>query len=123
MKHDLRLRPICHHLPERAEAHVLFCWMAYAMYWMLERTHRQHGGRLTGRRLLEILRGIQLGTICLHTIQGMKLELERISLPRPEEAEVLHSLRIALPRPRQRLERVDLAMVEEPGLFDHDTRL
>jgi len=123
MKHDLRLRPICHHLPERAEAHVLFCWIAYAMYWMLERTHRQHAGRLTGRRLLEILRGIQLGAICLHTVQGMKLELERISLPRPEEAEVLHSLRIVLPRPRQRLERVELALAEEPGLFDQDTRL
>jgi hypothetical protein len=64
-----------------------------------------------------------LGTICLHTAQGMKLELERISLPRPEEAEVLHSLRMVLPRPRQRLERVDLALVEEPGLFDQDTRL
>ena len=122
LKHDLRLRPICHHLPERAEAHVLFCWMAYAMYWMLERTHRQHGGRLTGRRLLEVLGGVQLGTICLHTVQGMKLELERISVPRPEEAEVLHSLRIALPRPQQRLERVDLRLAEEPGLFDtiHD---
>jgi hypothetical protein len=118
LKHDLRLRPICHHLPERAEAHVLFCWMAYAMYWMLERTHRQHGGRLTGRRLLEVLRDIQLGTICLHTVQGMKLELERISVPRAEEAEVLHSLRIALPRPQQRLERVDLSLAEEPGLFD-----
>jgi len=122
LKHDLRLRPICHHLPERAEAHVLFCWMAYAMYWMLERTHRQHGGRLTGRRLLEVLRGVQLGTICLHTVQGMKLELERISVPRPEEAEVLRSLGIALPRPQQRLERVDLRLAEGPGLFDtmHD---
>ena len=122
LKHDLRLRPICHHLPERAEAHVLFCWMAYAMYWMLERTHRQHGGRLTGRRLLEVLRGVQLGTICLHTVRGMKLELERISVPRPEEAEVLHSLGIALPRPQQRLERVDLRLAEGPGLFDtmHD---
>jgi hypothetical protein len=122
LKHDLRLRPICHHLPERAEAHVLFCWMAYAMYWMLERTHRQHGGRLTGRRLLEVLRGVQLGTICLHTVQGMKLELERISVARPEEAEVLRSLGIALPRPQQRLERVDLRLAEGPGLFDtmHD---
>src|ERR1035437_4596157 len=40
LKHDLALRPVCHHLEERAEAHVLFCWIAYAMYWVLERTHR-----------------------------------------------------------------------------------
>jgi len=65
-----------------------------------------------------VLRGVQLGTICRHTVQGMKLELERISVPRPEEAEVLHSLRIALPRPQQRLERVDLSLAEEPSLFD-----
>jgi hypothetical protein len=37
------LRPICHHLEERAEAHVLFCWIAYSMYWVLERTHHQRG--------------------------------------------------------------------------------
>jgi hypothetical protein len=118
LKHDLQLRPICHQRPERAEAHVLFCWIAYAMYWMLERIHRQHGGTLTGRGLLEILRGVQLGTICLHTVQGMKLELERISVPRPKEAEVLHSLRITLPRPRRRLDRVDLTLADEPSLFE-----
>jgi hypothetical protein len=48
----------------------------------------------------------------------MKLELERVSVPRPEEAEVLRSLRIALPRPRQRLQRVNLTLAEDPGLFD-----
>ena len=31
-------------------------------------------------------RGIQLGTICLRKADGMKLELERVSTPRPEEA-------------------------------------
>jgi len=33
LKHDLALRPVCHQREERAEAHVLFCWIAYAMYW------------------------------------------------------------------------------------------
>lgn len=63
LKHDLALRPVCHHLEERAKAHVLFCWIAYAMYWMLERTHHQRGGSLSGRRVLEVLRGIQMGTM------------------------------------------------------------
>ena len=113
LKHDLSLRPVCHHLEERAEAHVLFCWIAYAMYWMLERTHHQRGGLLSGRRLLEVLRGIQLGTICLRRADGIKLELERVSTPRPEEALVLQSLNVALPRPRVRLGRVDLTLPEE----------
>jgi hypothetical protein len=118
LKQDLALRPVCHHLEERAEAHVLFCWIAYAMYWMLERTHHPQDGSLSGRRVLEVLRGIQLGTICLRTADGMKLELERVSTPRPEEASVLHSLKIALPRPRVRLDRLDLTLPEERTLFD-----
>jgi transposase len=113
LKHDLALRPVCHHLEERAEAHVLFCWIAYAMYWILERTHHQGGGSLSGRRVLEVLHGIQMGTICLRRADGMKLELERVSTPRSEEAVVLHSLHVALPRPRVRLHRLDLTLPEE----------
>jgi hypothetical protein len=37
----------------------------------------------------------------------MKLELERISTPRPGEALVLHSLNVALPRPQVHLDRLD----------------
>ena len=118
LKHDLKLRPICHHGEHRMEAHILFAWLAYALYWVLERTHRQHGGTLTGRRVLEVLHGVTLGTIGLTTVQGLKLELERISTPRPEEAAVLHSLRIALPRPKTRLDRVDLTLPAERDLFE-----
>jgi transposase len=115
LKHDLKLRPLCHHREDRTEGHVLFAWIAYAMYWVLERTHRRHGGTLTGRRVLEVLHGITLGTISLTTVQGLKLE--RISTPRPEEAAVLHSLRITLPRPKRRLDRVDLTLPEDRDLF------
>lgn len=118
LKHDLQLRPVCHQLPGRADAHVLFSWIAYAMYWILERVHRQHGGELSGRQLLEVLRGIYLGTIRLQTVQGMKLELERISVPRKEEQAVLHSLRLALPRPRTSLSRVDLTLPDQKTLFE-----
>ena len=46
--------------------------------------------------MLEVLRGIQMGTICLRKADGMKLELGRVSTPRSEEAMVLHSLNVAL---------------------------
>jgi hypothetical protein len=59
-----------------------------------------------------------LGTISLTTVQGLKLHLERISTPRPEEAAVLHSMRITLPRPKTRLERVELTLAEERDLFE-----
>ena len=118
LKHDLKLRPICHHGEHRAEADILFAWIAYALYWVLERTHRQHGGPLTGRRVLEVLHGVTLGTIGLTTVQGLTLELERISTPRPEEAAVLHSLRVRLPRQKTRLDRVDLTLPAERDLFE-----
>jgi hypothetical protein len=46
----------------------------------------------------------------------MKLELERVSTPRPGEALVLHSLNVALPRPRVHLDRLDLILPEETPL-------
>ena len=58
-----------------------------------------------------------MGTICLRKADGVKLELERISTPRSEEALVLHSLNVALPLPRVRLDRLDLTLPEET-LFD-----
>ncbi len=110
LKQDLALRPVCHHLEERAEAHVLFCWIAYAMYWALERTHRQRGGSLSGRRILEVLRGIQMGTICLRKADADETGTGASEYSRSEEALVLQSLNIALPRPRVRLDRLDLTL-------------
>jgi hypothetical protein len=46
------------------------------------------------------------------------LELERVSTPRSEEASVLHSLNVALPRPHLRLDRLDLTLPEERTLFE-----
>jgi hypothetical protein len=39
---------------------------------------------------------------CLRKADGMKLELERVSTPRPEEALVPHSLNVARPRPARK---------------------
>jgi len=58
-----------------------------------------------------------MGTICLRKADGVRLELERVSTPRSEEALVLHSLHVALPRPRVRLDHLDLTLPEET-LFD-----
>jgi transposase len=62
LKHDLMIRPIHHSKGDRVEAHLLFSFLAYVLYWLLEREHRSRGGKLTGRRLLEALRQIKLGT-------------------------------------------------------------
>lgn len=108
LKHDLNLRPIFHQKEERVEAHLFFSFLAYALMWTLERGHRARGGQLSGRRLLEVLHEIKLGTIGMITSQGQPLTLERISIPSREQAEILATLHITLPRPYTRLEPVSL---------------
>lgn len=98
MKHDLLIRPIFHRKGLRVEAHVLFSFLAYVLYWTLERVHRSNGGKLTGRRILEALRQIKIGTICLRTSGGQLLRLKRVSAPSRQLAEILRTLDLHLPR-------------------------
>ncbi|MGA2958498.1 MAG: DNA polymerase III subunit delta, partial [Thermodesulfobacteriota bacterium] len=98
LKQELRLRPLFHQKEHRVEAHILLSYLAYVLLWVIEHTHRSHGGSLSGRRILEVLSGIELGTVTLRAADGRKLELQRLSTPRPEEAQVLASLGVALPR-------------------------
>lgn len=98
LKHDLRIRPIFHQKGERVEGHMFFSFLAYVLYWMLEREHRLRGGKRTGRMLLQLLSQIQLGTIRLKTKGGQSLRLKRVSAPSRELAEILRSLDLRLPR-------------------------
>ena len=98
LKQELRLRPVFHQKGSRVEAHILLSYIAYVMLWCIEHTHRSHGGALTGRRVLDVLSGIELATITLRAGDGRKIALERISSPRTEEAQVLDTLGIRLPR-------------------------
>jgi len=113
-KQELRLRPVFHQKGDRVEAHILLSYIAYALLWSIEHTHRQHGGTLTGRRALDVLSGIEMGTITLRAGDGRKLEAERISTPRPEEAMVLSTLGIQLPRQPRNNRRADwqLSLIE-----------
>jgi len=98
LKQELRLRPVFHQKGGRVEAHILLSYIAYVLLWCIEHTHRSHGGTLTGRKVLDVLSGIELATITLRAVDGRKIALERISSPRTEEAQVLDTLGIRLPR-------------------------
>src|SRR3990172_2863681 len=98
LKHDLDIRPVFHRKERRVEAHVLFSFLAYCMMWTLEHLHRRRGGTLTGRRLLEYLHQIKMGTIVMVTKAGLRLNLERVFDLTSEQQEVLATLGIELPR-------------------------
>lgn len=98
LKQELRLRPLFHQKEHRVEAHILLSYLAYVLLWVIEHTHRSHGGSLSGRRILEVLSGVEIGTVTLRAADGRRLELQRLSTPRTEEAQVLASLGVSLPR-------------------------
>jgi len=97
LKTDLVLRPIYHHKEERADAHVLFAVLAYAMSVTLQLRHRQNGGALTTPALLESLECVQLAELSFRTLDGTTLRFERASVPTAEQQRILDSLGWPIP--------------------------
>jgi transposase len=97
LKTDLVLRPIFHHKEERADAHVLFAVLAYAMSVTLQLRHRGNGGVLTTSALLESLERVQLAELSFRTLDGTTLRFERASVPTAEQQRILDSLGWPIP--------------------------
>jgi Transposase DDE domain len=97
LKTDLVLRPIFHHKEERADAHVLFAVLAYAMSVTLQLRHRHNGGVLTTSALLEALERVQLAELSFRTLDGTVLRFERASVPTAEQQRILDSLGWPIP--------------------------
>ena len=97
LKTDLVLRPIFHHKEERADAHVLFAVLAYAMSVTVQLRHRDHGGALTTSALLKALERVQLAELSFRTLDGTTLRFERASVPTAEQQRILDSLSWPIP--------------------------
>lgn len=96
LKQDLSIRPIYHQVENRAKAHVLVCFIAYAMYRTLDRLAQERLG-CTARKVLAQLAGIKSGDILLPLVDGRQLRLRRVSRPDVRQAEVLTRLHLSLP--------------------------
>lgn len=99
LKTDLCVRPIFHHKEARADAHVLFAVLAYALSVTIQLRHRGHGGELTTAALLEQLGRVQLAELSFRTTQGELLRFERASVPSAEQQAILDSLGWPIPAP------------------------
>jgi transposase len=97
LKTDLVLRPIFHHKEDRADAHVLFAVLAYAMSVTLQLHHRNNGGTLTTSALLDALERVQLAELSFRTLDGATLRFERASVPTAEQQRILESLSWPIP--------------------------
>jgi transposase len=110
LKQDLSIRPIHHQCEHRVKAHVLVCFLAYAMYRTLDRLAKAKGLAMTARRILDSLSTIKSGDIILPLVDGRELRLRRVSRPDPQQAEILTRLGLDLP------ERIGSDSVHMPGV-------
>jgi hypothetical protein len=97
LKQDLAVRPIHHRLQNRVKAHVLVCFLAYALYRTLDRLAKNKRLDMSPRRILDALSTIKSGDIILPLIDGRELCLRRVSRPDTPQAELLTALRLTLP--------------------------
>lgn len=97
LKTDLCLRPIFHHKEARADAHILFALLAYALSVTIQLRHRRHGGTLTTAALLEKLERLQLAELSFKTLDGERLRFERASIPTAEQQTLLTTLSWPIP--------------------------
>jgi len=101
-KDELVLRPIWHHKEDRVKAHILVCFLAYAMWKTLAGWMRGSGLGDAPRSLLDELIKIKSGDIVLpvhgdderrHTVR-----LRCVTEPDSEQKLLLHRLGITLPK-------------------------
>jgi transposase len=97
LKQDLSIRPVFHQTEPRVKAHVLVCFLAYAMYRTLDRLAKAKHLDMTARRVLDTLATIKSGDVILPLVDGRELRLRRVSRPDPHQAEILTRLGLDLP--------------------------
>lgn len=97
LKQDLSIRPIYHQREQRVNAHVLVCFLAYAMYRTLDRLAKAKNLGLSARKILASLATIKTGDIILPLVDGRELRLRRVSRPESHQAELLVRLGLDLP--------------------------
>lgn len=98
-KSDLSIRPIWHQKSERVQAHILVCFLAYALWKTLEQWQKRAGLGNSPRTILEELHRIQSADVIIPIAGegGRELRIRCIVRPEPEQAALLDRLGLRLP--------------------------
>jgi len=100
-KSDLHIRPIWHQKPERVQAHILVCFLAYVLWKTLAQRCRQAGLGDEPRKVLAEIQQIGLVDVVLPTKTGVEFRKRCVTQPTEHQAILLQRLGFHLP---QRLE-------------------
>jgi transposase len=100
-KTDLSLRPIWHQKPERVQAHILVCFLAYVLWKTLEQWQQRAGLGNSPRTILDELGRIQSTDIVLPVAGQPHRELRIRCVVRPDKAQALLLDRLGLELPER----------------------
>lgn len=111
-KDELEIRPIWHQKEDRVKAHILVCFLAYALWKALEGWMQRSGLGDAPRTVLAELAKMKSGEVVLPTQNSKGEDLEEIRLrcvaePEPTQRILLNRLGLVLPR---RLRQPDVAV-------------
>jgi len=105
-KHDIDLRPIYHQKPDRAQAHILVCFLALVMWRTLQQWMSGCGLGEAPRKLLEEMAQVRSLDLILPTGAGSDLRLRLVSQPENHLAILLQHLKLFLPNKPKSIENV-----------------
>ena len=101
-KDQLNVRPIWHQREDRVQAHILVCFLAFALWKSLEMWQQRAGLGNSPRTILEELARIQSHDVLLPTAPSGQVRLRCVAQPDPAQTALLDRLGIVLPK-RMRL--------------------
>jgi transposase len=98
-KSDLSIRPVWHHTQDRSQAHILVCFLAYAMWKTLEQWQKRAGLGNSPRTILYELGRIQSTDVVLPLARDPRHEVRIRCVVRPDRAQaaLLDRLGLRLP--------------------------
>jgi transposase len=97
-KSDLRIRPIWHQREDRVEAHILVCFLAFAMWKTLKGWMEQAGLGASPRTVVEELARIQSLDVVLPLEDEPEMRIRCVVRPDEAQAALLDRLGLRLPK-------------------------
>lgn len=97
-KSELALRPIWHQCRDRVQAHILFSFLAYALWKTLDQWMRRSGLGHAPRTVIRELTRVKLNDVILPTSSGRRIRLRCVTEPDEAQRILLSRLGLQLPR-------------------------
>lgn len=85
-KHNLKMRPIYHFTPKRIQAHILLCYMVFALIRHLQFRLQRVNQSMSVNRIIDAVRDVQASILCDITDNNKYRMLSRLS----EDAQILY---------------------------------